>query len=215
MNGGPDGRGRGKGKGGVPTPSAPLVPAMPGMMGPGVGMDIQALQRQMQSQGVPLPMMMPGMMPMMPYGMPFPGGMPPGMQPMGGMQPGMQGGKGAYGMPGVMQPPGHFGVPGLGMDRAELEERIKQQLEYYFSEENLRKDTYLRDQLDAGGWAQLELVCGFKRHACLLLCTNDQAILFHSLDKSTLLELDPGRTRIRRKDGFRGVGVLPSSSSSI
>jgi la-related protein 1 len=170
------------------------------MMGPGAGMDIQALQRQMQSQGVPLPMMMPGMMPMMPYGYPFPGAMPP----MGG----------AYGMPGMMQPPGHFGVPGLGMDRAELEDRIKQQLEYYFSEENLRKDTYLRDQLDTSGWAQLELVCGFKRLASLLLCTNDQAILFHSLEKSTLLELDPGRTRIRRRDGFRGVGTLPASSSS-
>jgi la-related protein 1 len=101
------------------------------------------------------------------------------------------------------------------MDRAELEDRIKQQLEYYFSEENLRKDTYLRDQLDAGGWAELVLICGFKRLASLLLCTNDQAILFHSLAKSTFLELDPGRTRIRRKDGFRGVGVLPTSSSSV
>merc|ERR1719482_1724490 len=104
------------------------------MMGGAAGMDIQALQRQMQSQGVALPMMMPGMMPMMPYGYPFPGAMPP------------MAGKGGYGMPGLMQPPGHFGVPGLGMDRAELEERIKQQLEYYFSEENLRKDTYLRVQ---------------------------------------------------------------------
>merc|ERR1719379_1302799 len=147
---------------------------------------------------------MPGMMPMMPYGFPYPGGMPP--------MPG-KGGPG-YGMPCFMQPPGHFGVPGLGMDRAELEDRIKQQLEYYFSEENLRKDAYLRDQLDAGGWALLELVCGFKRLASLLLCTNDQAILFHSLNKSTLLELDPGRTRIRRRDGFRGVGTLPVSSSS-
>merc|ERR1719460_559662 len=173
------------------------------MMGAGPGMDLQTLQRQMQSQGVALPMMMPGMMPMMPYGYPFPGAMPP------------MGGKGAYGMPGLMQPPGHFGVPGLGMDRAELEGRIKQQLEYYFSEENLRKDTYLRDQLDGGGWTELALVCGFKRLASLLLCTNDQAILFHSLDKSTLLELDPGRSRIRRKDGFRGVGVLPTSSSSV
>merc|ERR1719281_1011344 len=104
----------------------------------------------------------------MPYGYPFPGGMPPG-----GMA-----GKGGYGgMPGFMQPPGHFGVPGLGMDRAELEDRIKQQLEYYFSEENLRKDLYLREQLDQGGWAELALVCGFKRLASLLLCTNDQAIL--------------------------------------
>merc|ERR1719443_748097 len=80
MNGGTEGRGRGKGKG--PTPSAPLVPAMPGMMGGAPGMDIQALQRQMQSQGVALPMMMPGMMPMMPYG--YPGMMPGGMPPMAG-----------------------------------------------------------------------------------------------------------------------------------
>jgi la-related protein 1 len=184
---------------------------MPGMMGGAGGMDIQALQRQMQAQGVALPMIMPGMMPMMPYGMPYPmAGMPGGMP---GQMPGGKGG--GYGMPGLMQPPGHFGVPGLGMDRAELEDRIKQQLEYYFSEENLRKDTYLRDQLDAGGWAELALICGFKRLASLLLCTNDQAILFHSLAKSTLLELDNGRSRIRRKDGFRGVGVLPASSSSV
>jgi la-related protein 1 len=181
---------------------------MPGMMGGPAGVDFQAMQRAMQSQGVPLPMMMPGMMPMMPYGYPFPGAMPP----MGGMG---DLGKGGYGMPGGIMPPGHFGVPGLGMDRAELEERIKQQLEYYFSEENLRKDLYLREQLDQGGWAELALVCGFKRLASLLLCTNDQAILFHSLSKSTLLELDQGRSRIRRKDGFRGIGVLPSSSSSI
>merc|ERR1719265_1842460 len=123
-------------------------------------MDMQNYQPR--PGGMPLPMMMPGMMPMMPY--PYPGMMP-------GMMPGM-GGKGQqapYAVPNMTMPPGMLGVPGLGMERPELQQRILNQLEYYFSDENLKKDTYLRGQLDEEGWTSLDLVCGFNRVKSLLM----------------------------------------------
>lgn len=103
-----------------------------------------------------------------------------------------------------MMPPGMMGVPGLGMDRAELKSRILTQLEYYFSTENLIKDVYLRNQMEEDGWVSLELICGFKRLKTLLLCTNDPGVLFQAIEESSNLEVDEARQKMRRRDAFRG-----------
>ena len=43
------------------------------------------------------------------------------------------------------------------------QDRVRMQIEYYFSEENLRSDRYLRSQMAPGGWVSLALVAEFKR----------------------------------------------------
>merc|ERR1712098_661234 len=89
--------------------------------------------------------------------------------------------------------------------------RIRQQIEYYFSMENLFRDYYLRSQMDADGWVSLEVLAGFNRLKYLLLCSNDPTLLMLALHDSDTVELDQTTMQVRRKDGF---GTNTSSPSS-
>lgn len=40
---------------------------------------------------------------------------------------------------------------------------LLRQIEYYFSNENLVKDTYLRERMDRQGWAPVSVIAGFRR----------------------------------------------------
>ncbi|XVF62223.1 hypothetical protein PTKIN_Ptkin08bG0200100 [Pterospermum kingtungense] len=45
----------------------------------------------------------------------------------------------------------------------QLHARIVNQIDYYFSNENLIKDTYLRQNMDEQGWVPIKLIAGFKK----------------------------------------------------
>nr|KAJ0214793.1 hypothetical protein LSAT_V11C400212970 [Lactuca sativa] len=55
-------------------------------------------------------------------------------------------------------PPMFFAVPDPS-----LHARIVTQIDYYFSNENLVKDTYLRQNMDEQGWVPVSLIAGFKK----------------------------------------------------
>ena len=40
---------------------------------------------------------------------------------------------------------------------------VRTQVEYYFSEENLQRDSYLRKQMDSQGFVRLDIIAGFRR----------------------------------------------------
>ncbi|KAL6507597.1 hypothetical protein OROGR_023792 [Orobanche gracilis] len=44
-----------------------------------------------------------------------------------------------------------------------LHSKIANQIDYYFSNENLVKDTFLRQNMDGGGWVSIKLIAGFKK----------------------------------------------------
>lgn len=52
-----------------------------------------------------------------------------------------------------------------------LDAQILKQVEYYFSEENLIRDEYLRKQMDHDGWVALSVIANFKRISALTINT--------------------------------------------
>ena len=64
--------------------------------------------------------------------------------------------------------PGSAKLPGTAFFPEEsLDAQILKQVEYYFSEENLIRDEYLRKQMDHDGWVALNVIANFKRISAL------------------------------------------------
>ena len=76
----------------------------------------------------------------------------------------------------------------------ELPARVRQQIEYYFSSENLAHDVYLRQQLDPDGWVSLGMIAGFNRVRQL---TTDLCVIRSALAASSSLEVSHGGDGVR------------------
>ena len=70
----------------------------------------------------------------------------------------------------------HFGtaLPSAD-DDVLLQSRIRHQIEFYFSENNLVRDTFLRSHMDEDGWVQISVIAKFNRVASL--CTELDKII--------------------------------------
>nr|GMD53397.1 la-related protein 1C-like [Ipomoea batatas] len=68
-------------------------------------------------------------------------------------------------------PPESFRMPMIGpmspvfyhVPDPQLHNKIVNQIDYYFSNENLIKDMYLRENMDDQGWVPIKLIAGFKK----------------------------------------------------
>ncbi|KAG0258051.1 La ribonucleoprotein domain member 1B [Mortierella polycephala] len=103
--------------------------------------------------------------------------------------------------------------PGPHPDREALKAFILQQMEYYFSVENLCKDVYMRNQMNSEGYVPLELVANFNRVKNL---TTDHALIKEALKDSKEIEMQ-GNTIRRRGDWATWVfprqeGIVPVST---
>uniref|UniRef100_A0A182Q6Q4 HTH La-type RNA-binding domain-containing protein n=1 Tax=Anopheles farauti TaxID=69004 RepID=A0A182Q6Q4_9DIPT len=78
------------------------------------------------------------------------------------------------------------GAPLIGMDQLSIKECIKKQIEYYFSEENLNRDFYLRRKMDPEGFLPVTLIASFHRVQAL---TDDIDIIIEAIKESDKLEL--------------------------
>ncbi|KAF8932656.1 La ribonucleoprotein domain member 1B [Dissophora ornata] len=98
-------------------------------------------------------------------------------------------------------------------DPEALKAFILQQMEYYFSVENLCKDVYMRNQMDSEGYVPLSLVANFNRVKSL---TTDLGLIKEALKPSKEIELNGDK--IRRRDDWtiwifpKEDGVLPIST---
>ncbi|KAG5983267.1 hypothetical protein E4U55_000410 [Claviceps digitariae] len=85
---------------------------------------------------------------------------------------------------------------------------LKNQIEYYFSIENLCKDMYLRKRMDSQGFVHLHFVAAFKRIREL---TQDMAMIRAVCETSTEIDFAVGEDdieRLRRRNGWQNF-VLP------
>ncbi|XP_064404181.1 la-related protein 1B-like isoform X2 [Halichondria panicea] len=96
--------------------------------------------------------------------------------------------------------PVYYTAPLLPRDEGTLQEYIKKQIEYYFSDENLQKDFFLRRQMDEGGYVSLDVVGRFNRVRAL---TQDVPLIKESLDGSEIVELAPSGDKLRQKVGWQ------------
>uniref|UniRef100_A0A182WK47 La-related protein 1 n=1 Tax=Anopheles minimus TaxID=112268 RepID=A0A182WK47_9DIPT len=78
------------------------------------------------------------------------------------------------------------GAPLIGMDQLSIKECIKKQIEYYFSEENLNRDFYLRRKMDPEGFLPVTLIASFHRVQAL---TDDIDMIIEAIKESDKLEL--------------------------
>lgn len=85
-----------------------------------------------------------------------------------------------------------------GVPLASLRAKIVQQIEYYFSDENLTDDHYLISLMDDQGWVPISIVAKFKRVANM--CTDTPFILDSLLFGSSIVEVQGNK--IRRRDGW-------------
>ncbi|CAJ2635829.1 unnamed protein product [Trifolium pratense] len=78
----------------------------------------------------------------------------------------------------------------------ELHTKIVNQINYYFSNENLNNDTYLKSQMDDQGWVPLSLIAGFKKVKFL---TDNIQIVLDAVQTSNVVEVQGGKIRRRNE----------------
>ncbi|KAG0324832.1 La ribonucleoprotein domain member 1B [Dissophora globulifera] len=79
-------------------------------------------------------------------------------------------------------------------DADALKAFILQQMEYYFSVENLCKDVYMRTQMDSEGYVPLSLVANFNRVKNL---STDHVLIKDTIKDSKVVEMDGDKLRKR------------------
>ncbi|KAI4327773.1 hypothetical protein L6164_020197 [Bauhinia variegata] len=87
----------------------------------------------------------------------------------------------------------------------QLHTKIVNQIDYYFSNENLIKDTYLRQNMDDQGWVPIKLIAGFNK---VMHLTDNVQLILDALRVSSVVEVQGDKIR-RRNDWRRWV--MPSS----
>ena len=97
--------------------------------------------------------------------------------------------------PTFMAPSYFYNTPYITYDAERLRELLRSQIEYYFSEENLQRDFFLRRKMDEGGFLPISLIASFHRVQAL---TSDVSLVVEALTNSTTVEIVDGvklRTR--------------------
>lgn len=92
--------------------------------------------------------------------------------------------------------------PQISLEQSQTLPVMRQQIEYYFSVENLCKDLYLRSHMDSQGFVPLLFICGFTRVRYL---SQDMNLIRTACEESLLLEYvvgDDEQERLRCRDGW-------------
>jgi len=85
-------------------------------------------------------------------------------------------------------------------EKVMLKTQVQQQIEYYFGNDNLIKDTWLRSEaMDKEGWVSIARIATFKR---ILSMTSDVSLILDAVTSSQMLETDTQGQRVRLKDGW-------------
>eukprot|EP00124_Ichthyophonus_hoferi_P003797 Ihof_evm1s355 gene=Ihof_evmTU1s355 len=92
-----------------------------------------------------------------------------------------------------------------------LKDQLKKQIEYYFSDENLTSDLYLRQQMTDQGFIPVAFVAGFNR---VRIMTNDLEMVVESLKDSEKVQLSPDLFFMRRKTDWKHW-LVPKSEEMV
>ncbi|KAG1328084.1 vegetative cell wall protein gp1 [Cocos nucifera] len=82
-------------------------------------------------------------------------------------------------------------------DKAVLLVELRKQIEYYFSDQNLVRDEYLKRQMDDEGWVDIHTIARFPKVAAK---TADLKVIEEALASSDSVELQDNK--LRKKDGW-------------
>ncbi|CAF1034089.1 unnamed protein product [Adineta ricciae] len=79
----------------------------------------------------------------------------------------------------------------------QLRDKLRKQLEYYFSKENIINDIYLQSQMDADNYVPISMIGNFKLVKRL---THDLQLIIDVLKESPLMEVDSEEKKVRSSD---------------
>ncbi|XP_074313429.1 la-related protein 1B-like [Silene latifolia] len=85
-----------------------------------------------------------------------------------------------------------------------LRYEIMEQINYYFSHDNLIKDVYLRERMDENGWVFIRVIANFNKVKNL---TQDIRFILEALRPSTVVEVQG--YKIRKRDDWKRWVLLP------
>ncbi|KAF6174326.1 hypothetical protein GIB67_040819 [Kingdonia uniflora] len=100
-------------------------------------------------------------------------------------------------------------VPAPLLLHPQLRPMIARQVDYYFSNENLCRDVYLREHMDEKGWVPISVIANFNRVKQL---TNDIQLILDVVRASTVVELQGDK--LRRRTDWKTWVLVPSNPSS-
>lgn len=86
----------------------------------------------------------------------------------------------------------------------QLHSKIVNQIDYYFSNENLVKDIFLRKNMDAQGWVPITLIAGFKK---VMDLTDNIQLIIDAIRTSSVVEVQGDK--IRRQNDWE-KWIMPS-----
>uniref|UniRef100_A0A6N2N4B5 HTH La-type RNA-binding domain-containing protein n=1 Tax=Salix viminalis TaxID=40686 RepID=A0A6N2N4B5_SALVM len=93
----------------------------------------------------------------------------------------------------------------------QLHNKILHQIDYYFSNENLVKDTYLRKNMDDHGWVPIKLIASFNK---VSLLTDNIQLILDAVRNSSVIELQGEKVR-KRNDWMRWIMTTPIQSPNV
>ncbi|KAI3462345.1 hypothetical protein Pfo_019008 [Paulownia fortunei] len=82
-----------------------------------------------------------------------------------------------------------------------LPSKILNQIDYYFSNENLVKDTFLRQNMDGKGWVSIKLIAGFKK---VMQLTDNIQLILDAIQASNVVEVQGNKVR-RKSDWIKWI----------
>lgn len=97
-------------------------------------------------------------------------------------------------------------------DPVQLAAAVKAQVEYYFSKDNLKNDTYLLSKMDAQGTVAVSTILGFAKLKAL---TQDESAVLAALEGSTVVSVVDGRLKSAVKLGRNTIILreIPSDTA--
>ncbi|KAI7738349.1 hypothetical protein M8C21_008412 [Ambrosia artemisiifolia] len=87
---------------------------------------------------------------------------------------------------------------------------IVNQIDFYFSNDNLVRDTFLRRNMDEQGWVPVGLIAGFKKVSYL---TDNVQLILDAMRTSTVVEVQGDKLR-RRNDWMKWIMPVPGQYSN-
>mmetsp|Transcript_8969 Transcript_8969/g.17669 ORF Transcript_8969/g.17669 Transcript_8969/m.17669 type:complete len:721 (-) Transcript_8969:1785-3947(-) len=80
------------------------------------------------------------------------------------------------------------------LDPATLKARIKAQVEYYFSQQNLNRDAYMISQMDSDGFIPVSVIANFRKVSKL---TDSEEMIADAIADSTICQLSEDKSKIK------------------
>ncbi|XP_047951140.1 la-related protein 1C-like [Salvia hispanica] len=98
----------------------------------------------------------------------------------------------------------------FSMHDPHLPTKIVNQIEYYFSNENLVKDTFLRQYMDGEGWVSIKLIASFKK---VIQLTDNIHLILDVIKSSNALEVQGDK--VRRKGDWMKWIMTPTQTTEV